>query len=101
MNPPDAAAPVQTGGQELAEVIGIRMCAALHPWESRRVCASCAVTAEHVAEGVEGWIAGRLGEVWDEAAQALAWCIDNGPAESAAAYVAEHNPYRAALGTAR
>lgn len=31
---------------------------------------------------------------WDEAAQALAWLLDNGPEESAPAYLRDNNPYR-------
>lgn len=50
------------------------------------------------AEEIHRWLAEHDRQVaeraWDEAAQALAWCIDNGPVESAATHVAQNNPYR-------
>jgi len=32
-------------------------------------------------------------DAWGEACMAIAWALDNGPTESAAAYVASNNPY--------
>lgn len=37
-----------------------------------------------------------LAGVWDEAVQALAWAMENGPTGDALRYVADHNPYGSA-----
>lgn len=63
--------------------------------------------AIRVADGSHNLGAGALAEAlmptvrefmaraWDEAAQALAWCMENGPDEGVATHVAANNPYRA------
>jgi len=49
---------------------------------------------------IEDWLAQvkatARAEAWDEAIQAVAWCLDNGEPSAPAAlvYTAEHNPYR-------
>ena len=52
-----------------------------------------------MASLAEKWRREDRAEAWDEAVQALAWCLDNGPADSALPHVAEHNPYRSDLDT--
>lgn len=41
-------------------------------------------------------------DAWDEAVQAVAWCLDNGEPSAAAAlaYVVKNNPYRDLTGGA-
>jgi hypothetical protein len=60
---------------------------------------AAAEVAQHDVEVLADFIAAReaaaRAEAWDEAVQALAWALDNGPSERALPYVAEHNPHRA------
>lgn len=35
-------------------------------------------------------------DAWDECAQALAWCLDNGPSSAAVGYLLANNPHRSA-----
>lgn len=53
----------------------------------------------NLVERFDHWLVEHDREVamkaWGEAAQALAWCLDNGPADVAAAYVVKNNPYSA------
>jgi hypothetical protein len=53
--------------------------------------------ADHVAEYVVPRIvAAHEAAAFEEALQAVAWAMDNGPAADALGYVAKNNPYRGA-----
>jgi len=43
---------------------------------------------------IESMIADRNAAVWHECLQAVAWALDNGPADRALPYVGSHNPYK-------
>lgn len=57
-----------------------------------RAHVAAAIAAALAAEDRES---GLRADAWDEAVQAMAWAIDNGPLTSALPYVRRNNPYRA------
>jgi len=63
-------------------------------WGGYVIVADVERMAAHVAAALAPVVAEARAEAWDEAVQALAWALDNGPSDRALPYVAEHNPYR-------